>query len=440
MKTLYFTILAMLPLGVGYAQEHIDSVKPQRFNLHFQTTYIYQYKPAFHSPYSGTNSLSGTEEKQNSLTSTLYLGIRLWKGGEIYINPELAGGSGLSGAFGLAASTNGETYRVGDPAPTLYLARGYFRQTIGLCNETSNEEDVANQVTGRLPKKNIQFLIGKFSLGDVFDNNVYDNSPRTQFMNWAIMNNATWDYAANVRGYTYSFTTILQLDNISYKLSAAALPIVANGAELNTNPNKAYSLNLEICKAYKIGGQTGNIRLLAYYNMADMGSYKHAIISTDSGHTPTIINTRAGGNYKAGLGLSIDQQLTNTIGLFGRIGWNDGKAETWCYTEADRTILAGISINGKGWRRNNDDLGLAIVMNGLSKDHSNYLAAGGLGFEIGDGKLNYGCEAATEMYYSFKPVSYPVWISGDYQFVINPGYNKDRGPVNVFSIRIHVEL
>ncbi len=438
---LYFILLVSTCFFVStFAQTANDSSFPRRFNLHFQTTYIYQYKPAFNAPYSGVNSISPIEEKQNSLTATAFLGILLWKNCEIYINPELAGGSGLSGAFGMGASTNGETYRVGDPAPNVYLARGYLQQTIGLGTDKYFADDAANQVGYKMPKKYIRFLIGKFSLGDVMDNNAYSNTPRTQFMNWALMNNAAWDYAANVRGYTYGFTTILQLENMAYKLSIAALPTVANGAELNTNPSEAYSLNAEANKTYTINGKTGTVRLLGYYNTANMGNYKKAIANADSEQVPDIVSTRKIGNYKIGFGINAEQQLNNSIGIFARVGWNDGASETWCYTEADRTIQTGISVIGKKWKRKDDVIGAAIVVNGLSQDHRNYLANGGLGFELGDGKLNYGYETATELYYSIKPTNNPIWISCDYQLVINPGYNKDRGPISVFSIRLHVEL
>jgi len=440
MKHFFIISLLVLPVLSVLGQDTNDSSGPKRFNLHFQTTYIYQYMPAFYSPYNGVNSLKGAEQKQNSLTATLCLGIRLWKNCDIYINPEIAGGSGLSGAFGLAASTNGETYRVGDPAPQLYLARGYIQQTIRLGKGSTSEADVANQCGGIQPAQYIRFLAGKFSLADIFDNNAFSSSPRTQFMNWAIMNNAAWDYAANVRGYTYSFATIVQLKDISYKIAIAALPTVANGPDLNTDLSRSYSINAEVAKGYKIGEKAGLIRMLGYYNRADMGSYRQAISASDSGQVPNIISTREYGRSKTGLGLNMEQQLTGAIGLFGRVGWNNGATETWCYTEADQTITGGLSINGKGWQRKDDNTGIAIVVNGLSKDHRDYLADGGLGFELGDGKLSYNNEAAVEWYYSYKPVAYPIWISGDYQFVANPGYNQARGPVNVFSLRVHVEL
>jgi high affinity Mn2+ porin len=411
-----------------------------RFSLHFQFTYIYQYKPAFYSPYSGQNSLLGTEEKQNSITSTLFLGVRLWKGAELYINPEMAGGSGLSGAFGLAASANGETYRVGDPAPTLYLARGYFKQTIALSKVYSKIDDGANQVTCLMPEKYVQFIMGKYCLADVFDINAFSNSPRTQFMNWSFMNNAAWDYASNVRGYNYAFTTIVQLNSITYKSSLSLLPPVPNGADLNTNLCQEFAINSEIDKKYMLNKREGNIRLLGYYNYGNFGLYSQAMITKDSAGVPSIAATRQAGRHKIGFGISTDQQISETVGFFTRIGWNNGKTETWCYTEADRTFSVGISINGKKWKRPDDNIGLGCVVNGLSPEHLNYLAAGGLGFELGDGKLNYGHETAFELYYSWKPISTPIWLSTDYQCVFNPGYNKDRGPINVFSFRIHIEL
>jgi len=436
MKFIISTIVAMLLSCTLYAGD----TAAQRFNVHFQTTYIYQYKPAFSADYSGANSLKSIEEKENSITATLFLGMRLWKGAELYINPEVAGGSGLSGAFGLAASTNGETFRVGDPSPTLYLARGYLKQTIALSKGTDEVQDAANQVQTNDPKNFLRFYIGKLSLGDLFDNNLYSNSPRTQFMNWALMNNAAWDYAANLRGYTYSFITQLQYGSRAYKLALATLPVVANGGELNTDLSQEFSVNAEVDQAYKIHGQGGTVRLLGYVNDGHMGNYTQAIAHADSSHPPDVISTRKYGTTKTGFGINADQQINSTLGLFARLGWNDGKNETWCFTEADRTLSVGANVNGNKWHRGNDNIGIAFVMNGLSQDHKQYLADGGLGFQLGDGKLNYGHETAAELYYSFRPVSGGIWFTGDYQLVVNPGYNRDRGPVSVFAFRLHVEL
>ena len=424
--------------GFLYAQ---DSAKiNHRFNLHFQTTYIYQYKPSFHSPYEGTSSLVGKEERQNSITATLYVGAKLWKGAEVYLNPEMAGGSGLSGALGMAGSSNGETFRVGNSSPTLYSARYFIKQDFAFGNEREWQDDNANQLGGYVSKNYLNLYFGKFSLGDLFDNNEYSNSPRTQFMNWALMNNGAWDYAANVRGYTYSFSMALKLNSISYKLALAALPKEANGEKLNTNFKDSFALaiNSEIDKVYSLGGKKGNIRLLVYHNNANMGSYEEAIKMVG---LPNIESTRKLGRTKWGWGINFDQELNETTGLFGRCGWNDGKNETWAFTEIDRTISLGVSAKPIGLKRKDDNAGLALVVNGISKDHQKYLAKGGSGFMLGDGALNYNVETISEWFYNLKPsAKIPLWLTADYQFVLNPGYNKDRGPVHIFSIRVHTEF
>jgi high affinity Mn2+ porin len=438
LKALLFFGVSVIYGKYSHAQ---DSAKqPNRINWHFQTTYVYQYKPSFRSPYAGVNSLSGKEERQNSVTATLYAGAALWKGAELYINPEIAGGSGLSGAVGMAGSSNGETFRVGDPSPTLYLARGFLTQTFALGKEKEWQDDDANQLNGFKPKNYLRFSIGKFSLGDLFDNNDYSNSPRTQFLNWALMNNGAWDYAANLRGYTYSFATEVQLNNMLYKLAIATEPKVANGDILNTNFKDSFALsyNAEIDRTYYINGKKGNIGLLLYLNDANMGNYTEAIKRTS---IPNVITTRQLGRTKWGCGINLSQELSANAGMFSRIGWNDGKNETWAFTEIDRTFSMGLSYKGNAWKRKDDNAGIAIVLNGLSSEHKNYLANGGLGFMLGDGALNYGPEAITEFYYSLKPsATAPLWLTADYQFVINPGYNKDRGPVNIFSVRVHTEF
>jgi high affinity Mn2+ porin len=436
MRFFLFLAITCLFIATLHAQ---DTTAQQRYNLHFQATYIYQYKPSFSAQYSGNNSLQSKEEKQNSVTATLFLGVRLWTGAELYINPEIAGGSGLSGAFGLAASTNGETFRVGDPAPTLYLGRGYLKQTIAIGTDSVAIDEHADQLGYKEPARYLRFALGKYSLGDLYDINSYANSPRLQFTNWALMNNATWDYAANTRGYTYAFSTILKLEKMSYMASVALMPVTANGQDLNTDLTQEYSLTAEADRTYKLKGHSGTVRLLGYYNSAHMGNYSQAI--QDKGaNVPDVITTRQFGRIKVGLCLNAEQQLSVSTGIFARLGWSDGKNETWCYTEADQTISAGLNINGGKWKRKGDNIGIAIAVNGLSQEHKNYLADGGLGFQLGDGKLNYAYETAVELYYSFKPLPSAIWLSGDYQFILNPGYNYDRGPVNVISLRLHVEL
>ena len=434
----FYSVLAIVLLLSGKLLAQDSSA--QRYNLHFQATYIYQYKPEFSAKYSGPHSISTAEEKQNSVTATMYVGAMLWKGAEVYVNPEIAGGSGLTGAFGMAGSTNGETFRVGNPSPTLYLARAYFKQTIALDKSRTKVEDGQNLLEGAEPGRYFRLYAGKFSLGDFFDNNPYANAPRTQFLNWALMNNTAWDYAANVRGYTVGGVAVLQWDKWSYKVGVGALPEVANGAKLNMKYGESRALNGEVSRAITIHKREGHVRVLGYVNTADMGSYKASMAHTWGVVAPDIITTEKIGATKVGFGINMDQAISDYTGIFARLGWNDGKTETWAFTEADRTLSLGLALNGNMWHRKNDNGGIALVANGLSKDHSNYLAAGGLGFQLGDGELNYRHEFIAEAYYSYKPTAAGIWISGDYQFAMNPGYNKDRGPLQVLSLRVHVEL
>lgn len=440
MRFIFTCCIALSFIGSAFAQDAMDTTT-QRANLHFQTTYIYQYKPVFNAAYSGPHSIVNTEEKQNSLTATLFFGLRLWRGAEIYINPELAGGSGLSGAFGMGASTNGETFRVGDPAPSLYLARSYFKQTISLkSGQYEWIADDGNQLHIKESSRFIRFYAGKFSIGDLLDNNAYANSPREQFLNWALMSNSAWDYAANLRGYTVGAGVMLQWDKMSYKLVMAAEPKTANANELNYDFGMARGLNAEITRAITIHKRPGNVRLLLYHNEANMGTYRTSINDAAGTIAPDITLTRKYGTTKNGFGINYDQVLTSAVGLFARVGWNDGKAETWAFTESDRTLSAGVNLDGKIWHRDPDNIGIGMVGNALSKDHREYLAAGGLGFQLGDGKLNYAPEMVAEIYYNCHPVAAGLWLTADYQFAMNPGYNKDRGPLSVFSFRLHVEL
>lgn len=441
MRRILFIFSLLAASLAAHAQQDTMRKPSGRFNLHFQTTYIYQYSARFHSPYEGQNSLSADEEKQNSLTMTLFGGARLWKGAEVYVNPEIAGGSGLSGALGMGGSSNGETFRVGNPAPTLYLGRAFFTQTIGLKgSQVDTVEDGANALATFSPKNHIRFVVGKYSLGDIFDQNAVSNSPRTQFMNWSLMNTGAWDYAANVRGYTFAAAAELSLNNWSYKVAAAALPEVANGDELSTDFGKSLALNAEVDRSYTAHGMPGTFRLLVFHNKTHMGRYSEAAAQIPFRPVRDIEETRAEGRTKTGFAFNIDQQLSENLSAFARIGWNDGKNETWCFTEIDNTGALGISLAGKKWRRPEDVIGLAFVANGLSDSHQEYLKRGGNGFILGDGYLNYAPEAIGELYYSAKLHKQGLWLSADYQLCMNPGYNQDRGPASIASIRVHVEL
>lgn len=428
-------IVSCLKPVVAFSQP--DSTNKSRFSIHAQTTVVTQFKPKFSAKYSGLNSLSNKSESQRSITITLFLGTSLWKGASIYINPEIGGGSGLSGSSGVGASTNGESYRIGNPAPEFELARLFIRQIIPLNNETKYYESEINKVAGTLPTHYLSFTIGKISVSDIFDVNRYSHDPRTQFLSWGLMDNGAWDYPANTRGYTPGviFEFVTPVHQLRYGFSlVSAMP---NGMIMNWNIARAGSQTLEYTCNYQIAGKKGTTRLLSFLTFADMGNYNQSLyLNPDA---PVIAETRRYGRSKAGIGISSDQEINDGLGVFLRAGWNDGRNETWEFTEIDRTLSFGLSLKGNIWNRKNDNIGLANVISGLSSSHRKYLQAGGYGFELGDGALNYAPENLTEIYYSFS-LSREIFVSGEYQFLMNPGYNKDRGPVNVFSVRVHLEI
>ena len=408
----------------------------KKYTMHFQQTVIIQNKPAMKAQYSGTNSLLTPNETQVSVTSTFYAGLKLWKWGDIYINPEMSGGSGLSGAKGIGGFPNGEAFRIGDSSPKIYLARGFYKQTIPLSSEMQETPDEPNQVEQKTPIKYINLVIGKFGLADYFDNNKYSHDPRVQFLNWGLMSNGAWDYPANVRGYTVGYVAEYISPKISLRISTAALPTSANGPDLNYNFKKSYSHSAELEKPYKLGNQNGILRVLGYYSNTYMGNYTEATARTDK----NIILTRKDGRTKKGFGINLEHDLSENMGLFGRYSWNDGHNETWAFTEIDRSLSIGFLTNGAKWNRIDDTFGLALLTNGLSDDHQRYLKTGGNGFILGDGKLNYSKEQILELFYKYHLHDRHFWITPNYQFINNPGYNKDRGPAHVLSIRVHTEF
>jgi high affinity Mn2+ porin len=409
------------------------------FAIHFQATSVTQAHPSFSALYSGQNSLSPESEHETTVTTTLFAGARLWKGAELYVNPELTGGSGLSKTFGVAGFPNGEAFRVGSPEPHVFLARAMLRQTFALGPETEAVEDDQNQLGGRRPVRRFSILAGKYSVTDFFDDNAWSHEPRTQFQNWAIWTAGAWDYAADTRGYTWGFVMEYADAGWAVRFAGAAEPLVANGLEFDKDLLAAHSLMAEGQKSYKIGGDDGTARLAVFYNRARMGNYREAVEQGQAvGQAPDIVATRQPGRTKWGVALGFEQAVGRRTGLFLRGSWNDGKNEAWAYAEIERSVTAGVVQKEPIAGRKLDEAGLAFAANGLSKDHEDYLAAGGYGFMIGDGRLNYGLERIAEFYYKAALLEH-VFLTGDYQFVQNPAYNRDRGPVHVFGLRLHAE-
>ncbi len=438
-KLKYFFTLSLFALSNFSIAQQIDTIKSERFSIHAQTTIVNQSKPSFKAAYTGINSLTTQQESRTSITSTLYAGAKLWKGASIFINPEIAGGSGLSDALGVASATNGETFRVGDPTPQIYLARLFYKQIFAISNDKVFQESDFNQLSEYLPSKYFSLTVGKIGVADFFDDNKFSHDPRTQFMSWGLMDNGAWDYAANTRGYSPSIILeyISPKNEIRYGFSL--LPLVANGIDMNWDIAKAGSHTIEFTHHYKIKKQMGAIRLLGFLNTTNMGNYKESV--TLNSTSPDITQTRKNGNKKYGFGISAEQNVTNDFGCFLRASWNDGHNETWAFTEIDQTISVGLSLTGQRWKRNNDNIGLAYVTSGISNPHKNYLKAGGYGFMLGDGNLNYSWEHLAELYYSAELVKDRVYLTGAYQLLINPGYNYDRhGPINIFSIRLHTKI
>lgn len=430
---------ATIMLGLGFLNMSYsqDSIQKQKFNLHFQQTVITQYKPGFSAPYTGANSLSTSSETQTSLTATLFGGARLWKGAEVYFNPEMAGGAGLSKTMGIAGFPNGETFRVGTAEPKIYIARLYLTQRFEWGNEKESIADDLNQLAGTRSKRYLSITLGKYGLADFFDGNEFSHDPRTQFMNWSLMDNAAWDYPANTRGYVMGATAELGQPYWTLRFAFTMSTTKANGAIWDAKINKSNTQTLEYERRYELNGNKGTLRILGFRNNGKMGHYNKAI---DASNPPNIDSVSNWDAHKYGIGFSADQYLTKTLGAFLKASFNDGHTATWYFTEIDRSVSAGLTLNGSEWKRNNDELGLACVMNGLSKPHKNYLQAGGYGFMIGDGQLNYAPEFITELYYKLHAYQNKIWLSPDYQFIVNPAYNKDRGPVNVLGIRAHVEF
>jgi len=293
-------------------------------------------------------------------------------------------------------------------------------------------------LAGLKSKRYFSFTIGKFGMADFYDGNEFSHDPRSQFMNWALMDNGAWDYPANTRGYVLGSHLELGQPNWTLRFAFTMSTTSANGAIWDAKIGHANTQTLEYERRYTINGNKGTVRVLGFRNNGKMGIYSQALAQNPV--NPVVDTNLTYGKHKYGFGISADQYLSKDLGVFAKVSYNDGKTETWYFTEIDRSLSFGGVLKGTSWKRGDDELALAFVANGLSAPHRNYLAAGGYGFIIGDGKLNYGHELIAELYYKINAYQKKVWLTPDYQFIVNPAYNKDRGPVNVLSLRAHVEF
>ena len=409
----------------------------QNWLFHVQGTEIAQGQPGFHSPYQGTNSLRSDDGFKQTSSLDIYLAAHLWPGGEIYFNPEYYQGFGFANAHGIAAFPNAEAYKVGQKIGDILNAHLFLRQTFGLGGE---QEEIAGdllQLAERVDISRLTFTIGRLTVGDQFDTNAYAHSARTQFLNWALNDNGAFDYAADSVGIIEGATIELNQKNWALRYGWFDVPRVSNGFAKDGHFLKAWQQVLELEERYSIGEHPGKIRLLGWLERAHMGSYSDTL--ADPSLMEDITRTRRY-RYQYGFAVSAEQEITKDLGAFLRASWRDGHEEVWQFTDIDRSLSVGLQLKGGGWKRTNDTVGLAGIIDGLSQAHRDFLAAGGLGVLVGDGKLpNYSPEGVIEIYYDAAVIK-NVHLAIDYQFVANPGYNADRGPVNVFSSRFHFQF
>ena len=408
----------------------------ERFSIHFQATVATQAHPAFSARYSGRHSLKTDAESATSVVMDLAASLRLWRGAELVFQPELAGGSGLSSTLGVAAFPSGEVYRVGDPQPTIVPARLLLRQTLGLGGGTVPVEAGPGQLGGSRDRDALTFTVGKLSVPDQLDHNPVSSDPHSTFLCWGLFGSAAYDYPADTRGYTWGVTADLTVDWWSVRAGMFLLPRFANELELIWDITQSRGLAAEGEARFQIAGHKAAARLLGFLNSAPMGSYDRALAEAGAG-VPDVVSTRAFGRTKAGLAGSVNAELGSGLSAFARLSFNDGQNETWAFTEVDRSAALGAVQSGSRWGREADEAGAALVVSGLSGPHRRYLQAGGLGFILGDGGLDYGSEIIGELYYR-AAISKEVSIAGTWQPIINPAYNRDRGPVQVFTARAHV--
>jgi high affinity Mn2+ porin len=423
----------------------------QNWNWHVQNTDMVQGDFGFPARYSGPDSLDSKGEVQETVTMDLFAGVRLWGGAEAHVDGLMWQGFGLSKTFGVEAFPNGDGYKAGTEIPNVTFARLFIRQTIGLGGEQEDVPDDQLTLAGKEDISRLTFTLGRFSPLDICDNNTYAHDQHTQFMNWAMMGNLTWDYGQDTVGYTTGLAMELNQPKWTLRYTFFQMPRYKNGFTGDDQYLKwpaggdygpflrSWAMATEFERRYSINAHPGAIRFLAWLNEAYMASYDAArAILLAEGPGADITAARAY-RYKYGFGLNWEQEVVKNVGMFSRLGWSDGHNETMTYTDADYSGSLGVSVKGEAWRRPEDTFGLAGVVSGISRDNEKFLEAGGLDILDGDGALNYGWEKVLETYYDFQ-IWKTIHAAVDYQFITDPAFNRDRGPVSVFGARLHWEF
>jgi high affinity Mn2+ porin len=423
---------------------------PDYINFHGQGTVVWQGYPAFRSAFSGTNSLPAVGTARETTDLTLFAGLRLWRGAELWADPEIDEGHGLADTRGVAGFTSGEAYKLGFDYPYARVNRYFFRQTIDLGGESQKVDADINQFAGSQTANRVVLTVGKFYILDIFDTNKYANNPKADFLNWSVINNGAFDFGSDAWSTTYGAAAEWYQGN--WALRGGVFDMSQTPAGGGGNSALAYGLNPgineyeligEIENRYALWGQPGKVKVTGFLIRGNMGSYSDALAfmqanpgvdASDALAAVRVLQSRPG------VMLNLEQQVSETVGVFARAGWADGNVEPWDNTDIDRSVSGGVSIGGKNWNRPDDTIGVAGVVNGISSAHIAYLNAGGLGIVIGDGALPHpGLEQIIETYYSYA-LTASTRVSVDYQFIVNPAYNTDRGPVNVFAGRFHTQF
>jgi high affinity Mn2+ porin len=421
--------------NAGQNSSNLAPPENEKWNLHFQSTVVGQGYPSFSAEYTGPNSLTPGAQIKDTVSGDVTGGVRLWRGGEFYADLVVWQGFGLSNTLGMAGFPNGEAFRIGKSYPDAYVCRAYLRETVGFGGEKEAADDAPDQLSGTRSVRRLTFTIGHLSAKDIFDTNAYSDDGRTQFMNWSLVANDAWDYPADTLGFTNGVAAELNSSAWTERVGIFMVSKIANGLRMDWNLTRAWSAVAEVERRHAPHGHPGALRLLAFDTRAHMGSYQEIL---DDPSLEQDIALTAAYRHKYGLGINVEQEIGSGLGAFARVGWSDGRNQTYEFTDVDRTASLGVSLKGAKWRRPQDTVGLAGVVNGIGAAHRQYLAAGGLGITVGDGALDYRSERIAETYYNWQ-VAKHFQLTLDYQFAQNPAYNHVRGPVDLFALRFHTE-
>jgi high affinity Mn2+ porin len=414
----------------------LSDTESDRWEIHGQSTFLPQGYPGFHAPYSGPNSLTPAPQLQQTWSNSLYLNARLWEGGELYYNPELLQGFGLNDTTGVAGFPSGEAQKSNFPYPRYDTSRLFVRQIFGFGGEQEELASGQLQLADKVDISRLTLQVGRFSVIDVFDGNSYAHDPRKDFMNWSIWASAAFDYASDKLGLGYGASAELNQKQWALRGGYFLMDAVSNSNNFDTRLFQRGEYVAELETRYSLFSQPGKLRTMVWLNSGFSGSYRETL--DNPALNLDIAQTRKD-RIKYGYAFNVEQALTEDIGMFGRWSWNDGKNEIMAFTDIDASLSLGTSIKGSRWGRADDVIGIAGAVNMISRDHRDFLAAGGLGPLIGDGRLNYRPERVFETYYAYA-LTKAITVTADYQFITNPAYNADRGPVSIFSGRLHGEF